>query len=94
MKHEIEEIWVGDRVFSATVELEVECGDDGIGSYEFWGTRGYDSQPYCMYVIDEITEVLEWIEDGDKSVQVDYTSIEGLEKEIQECVDAMEVDDE
>lgn len=32
-----------------TVDIEVdsyEDADDGIGSYEYWGVRGYDSDPY------------------------------------------------
>jgi hypothetical protein len=33
-----------------TAEVEVDSisdEDSGIGSYEFWGEHGYDSQPYC-----------------------------------------------
>lgn len=33
-----------------TVEVEVSSAiddDSGMGSYEFWGERGYDSRPYC-----------------------------------------------
>lgn len=33
-----------------TTDVEVDSisdEDDGIGDYEFWGDRGYDSRPYC-----------------------------------------------
>lgn len=32
------------------VDYDVESGDDGIGSYEYWGFKGYDSKPYTIAV--------------------------------------------
>lgn len=32
--------------FRLTITAESHIEDGGIGAYEFWGTKGYDSQPY------------------------------------------------
>lgn len=37
-------------------DLETEAGDDGIGSYEFWGQPGTDRRPYCQ-IVEMLTEV-------------------------------------
>ena len=41
------EVETENRIYKIT---RITIGDGGIGSYEFWGARGYDSYP----VVDEI----------------------------------------
>lgn len=41
---------VDDADEEETIDVEVDSisdEDSGIGSYEFWGVTGYDSDPYC-----------------------------------------------
>ena len=54
------------RFFSATVECELSIDNDGIGSYEFWGSRGYDHGNDFAVVDDYTVErILEYDEDGE-----------------------------
>jgi hypothetical protein len=41
-------------------DFEVETGDDGIGPYEFWGQRGWDSHPYTTVSAEGIV-TLQWL---------------------------------
>lgn len=47
-------------------DYELESGDDGIGSYEYWGSVGYDSRPYTIAV--NIT----WIGTADIDISIRY----------------------
>lgn len=39
------EVVVDGIPYLCDVSLELTPGDDGIGAYEYWGAKGYDSQP-------------------------------------------------
>jgi hypothetical protein len=39
------EVLVDGIPYLCDVSLELEPGDNGIGAYEYWGAKGYDSQP-------------------------------------------------
>ena len=51
------ELHIGDYTINVTFTATTSLGDDGIGSYEFWGAIGFDSQPYeYIEEIDDIEE--------------------------------------
>ena len=46
--------------YKAEIELETETVDNGIGCYEFWGAKGFDSQ-ICEEITDfEIVSIEDW----------------------------------
>jgi hypothetical protein len=66
-----------------TLTAYVTTQDDGIGSYEFWGMRGYDSSPYRAVSDDGIQiEDVEQFSEHEKQLIIDYidNNFEELEK--------------
>lgn len=55
------EVVVDGIPYLCDVSLELTPGDDGIGAYEYWGAKGYDSQP-CWEL--ESLSFEAWDEDG------------------------------
>lgn len=47
--------------YCVTFEAKITKEDDGIGSYEYWGMRGYDSSPY-LCVDDNFGIMIESVE--------------------------------
>tara|TARA_R110002096_G_scaffold17045_1_gene58749 strand:+ start:2150 stop:2518 length:369 start_codon:yes stop_codon:yes gene_type:complete len=92
---------IGDYALSIVMEARVVAVDNGIGDYEFWGTRGYhtdivkelESAPYIeeMTLIDEDSNQIEIGEEEknliDKWITQNSSRIEEtlLEKAIIDC---------
>jgi len=53
------------RFFSMEVEYDVEWENDGIGSYEYWGAKGYDKgNTYAVVDNYGICNLVEHLPDG------------------------------
>tara|TARA_R110002153_G_C13032500_1_gene468882 strand:+ start:214 stop:564 length:351 start_codon:yes stop_codon:yes gene_type:complete len=92
---------IGDYALSIVMEARVVAVDNGIGDYEFWGTKGYhtdivkelESAPYIeeMTLIDEDSNQIEIGEEEknliDKWITQNSSIIEEtlLEKAIIDC---------
>lgn len=92
------DIEIGDRVFDALVAMDIESGDDGIGSYEFWGSCGYDSRPYVCYTFEGILRIDESLDEGDTIIKdvknLDSDIKDQIEEYIEEEIGKMEVDED
>ena len=71
MSHDLEldSVEVDGRYFSATASYDVEWENDGIGSYEYWGAKGYDKgNTYAVVEDFDIDELTEHLADGSEVV--------------------------
>ena len=76
------EVMSNGEEYFVTVLLDIESGDDGVGYTEFWGSVSYDSQPYAIWVLDEVLEVIHHTDHGEV-YEIDLTKLpEGLEDAI------------
>lgn len=59
-EHELE-FSVGDRIFTAALNVVASFGEEGVGAHEYWGSKGLDSGSFnlqdlryqCLAVYDE-----------------------------------------
>lgn len=63
------EVVVDGIPYLCDVSLELTPGDDGIGAYEYWGAKGYDSQP-CWEL--ESLSFYAYDENGDDVTDTDH----------------------
>lgn len=48
-----------------SVNFEIEWENDGIGAYEYWGSRGFDAgNDYAVVSDYDVVELIEHLEDG------------------------------
>lgn len=53
------------RIFSMSVEFDVEWDNDGIGSYEYWGAKGFDAgHDYAVVSDYTVSDLIEYLKDG------------------------------
>jgi hypothetical protein len=53
------------RWFSMLVDYDVEWENDGIGSYEYWGAKGFDAgHDYAVVSDYSVSDLTEHMEDG------------------------------
>ena len=64
-----DEVVVDGIPYLCDVSLELTPGDDGIGAYEYWGAKGYDSQP-CWEL--ESLSFYAYDENGDDVTDTDH----------------------
>jgi len=75
---------IDGRVYYVTAELHWDCYTDGIGSYEYWGAKGYDEGSFCadleeikiktIILSDDETEAKIEISDEIKEKILEYIS--------------------
>lgn len=75
----------GDIISEVELLGEGRWEDDGIGSYEFWGMRGYDSRPYIevvdvtfdkeAYSKEDCALINQWIDDNYGEVYDEFSSL-------------------
>jgi hypothetical protein len=64
---EIESFEYEGRMFSMSVEYDVEWENDGIGSYEYWGAKGFDAgQDYAVVSDYAVSDLIEYLPDGEQ----------------------------
>ena len=82
-------VYLDGNEYEVTVVLDIETGDDGVGATEFWGSVSYDSQPYAIWVLDEVLEVIHHTDHGEV-YEIDLTKLpEGLEEAIIEEINKL-----
>lgn len=85
-----QEIPFNGKDLMVTLEAEIGECDDGIGSYEFWGMKGYDSHKYIGCLDEDITiknadeftqEELNFINDyiGENFSQLEQRLVDGYD---------------
>jgi hypothetical protein len=62
---EIDSFEYEGRFFSMSVEYDVEWENDGIGSYEYWGAKGFDAgHDYAVVSDYSVADLTEHLPDG------------------------------
>ena len=64
MNAEFDSIEAEGRYFSADVDFDVEWENDGIGSYEYWGAKGFDKGHDYATLSDFGATITEHLADG------------------------------
>lgn len=64
---EIESFEYDGRMFSMSVNYEVEWENDGIGHYEYWGSKEFDAgHDYAVVSDYEVSDLIEYLESGEQ----------------------------
>lgn len=86
---EIEDFEYEGRLFSMSVEFDVEWSNDGIGSYEYWGSKEFDAGNDYAEVSDyAVSDLTEHLSDGTQvSIPESDPIFKSVAKDISDRVD-------
>jgi hypothetical protein len=70
------------KFYDISVSFEFEVSNDGIGSYEYWGAKGFDAGHDYAEVSGVSIEAVEVSEEGETSPVTDKDLIKELEQAI------------
>jgi hypothetical protein len=84
MEHqfEIESFVFEGKCYDISVSFEYEVGNDGIGSYEYWGSKEFDAGNDYAEVTSVAIEAVEVSEDGEHTPVEDKALLARLENAI------------
>lgn len=83
---EIESFEFEGRYYDISVSFEYEVGNDGIGHYEYWGSKQFDAGHDYAEVTSVAIEATETLEDGQSIPVTDGALIARLEGAIDDIV--------
>ena len=97
MNAEFDNIEVEGRYFSADVDFDVEWDNDGIGSYEYWGAKGFDKGHDYAVLGDYAATITEHLADGteveiSESDPIYKSVLSALESKLDKHIENLELD--